>query len=118
MPDNPNAEDYEIPSVSPEPLEFAEEEVPASFVVWGGIVHTFLYAFYFLGISCVAIAIDLGLHWFETLCFVERYKLSGIIRWEVELMAYTLATVDTFLFIRVLIQPGIQWLVRTVRRHE
>jgi len=60
-------------------------------------------------------AIDLGLHWFERRCFVQEYELSPVIRWEVELMAYTLATVDTFLFLRMLIQPGIQWVVAVVR---
>jgi hypothetical protein len=79
-------------------------------------IHTVLATIYFLLITCIAIAIDLSLHWFETLGFVIKYGLSPIIKWEVELMAYTLATVDTFLFARMLIQPVVEYVVELRRK--
>jgi hypothetical protein len=97
-----------------EPLE--EEEPPIGFVVWGMAIHTVLATIYFLLITCIAIAIDLSLHWFETLGFVQKYGLSPIIKWEVELMAYTLATVDTFLFVRMLIQPVVEYVMELRRK--
>jgi hypothetical protein len=92
-----------------------EEEYPLWAVLWTGTVHTVLSTIYFVLITCLAVAIDLGLHWFETLTFVRRYGLSPIIRWEVELMAYTLATVDCFLFVRALIKPLVVFLNATWR---
>jgi len=96
-------------------LEDEESELPFGFVIWGMAIHTVLSSVYFVLIACLAIAIDLGLHWFEELHWVQQYQLSPIIKWEVELMAYTLATVDTLLFLRALIQPGIQYIWRQVR---
>ncbi len=84
--------------------------------VWGHAVETLLSTSYFLLISGIAIAVDLGLHRFQALPFVAHYGLSPIIRWEIELMAYTLATVDFFLFMRRLIQPTIEFVIDTVRR--
>lgn len=95
-----------------------EGELPTGFLVWGGLIHAVLATVYFLVISAIAIAVDLGLHWFETLGFVQKYKLSRIIGWEIELMAYTLATIDAFLFMRMLIKPAIEWIARTVRRER
>lgn len=93
-----------------------ETEVPFWMVVWGKAIHVVLWTAYFLLISAAAIGIDLGLHWFEALCFVERYHLSRIIQWEIELMAYTLATVDCFLFMRALIQPIVEFMAGLIIR--
>ena len=100
-----------------EPLEFGEKhepELPFWMVLWGRFIHIFLWTAYFLLISAAAIGIDLGLHWFEKRSFVENYGLSPIIRWEIELMAYTLATVDCFLFMRRLIQPIVEYTARVI----
>ena len=88
----------------------ADEEVPIHWVIGAMTLHTALSTFYFLLITCIAIGIDLGLHWFEKRPFVEKYGLSPLISWEVEFMAYTLATVDAFLFLRMLIKPGVDYL--------
>lgn len=100
--------------------EEEQEEVHAPFlyVLWDGLIHTVLATIYFLVISAIAIAVDLVLHWVEARKVVEIYKLSRIIHWEVEFMAYSLATVDTFLFVRMLTKPGIEWIVRFVRRDD
>ena len=95
---------------APAPIE-EMEELPFGWVVWGNLVHTSVTTFYFLFISCIAIGIDLALHWFVKLQFVQTYELSSIIRWEIEGMAYTLASVDVFLFMRVLLQPIIEFIV-------
>ena len=69
----------------------------------------------FLVLSCIAIGIDLSLHWLEKTRFVEMYGLSRIIRWEVEAMAYALASVDCVLFLWGLIEPLIHSVVEMVR---
>jgi hypothetical protein len=86
--------------------EEALAELPPSIGlrIWGMAIDAILAIFYFLLISCIAIAIDLGLRWLTNRAFVEKYGLSPIIKWEVELIAFTLATVGTFLFLRMLIQ--------------
>jgi hypothetical protein len=97
------------------PLEseqYDEEGVPLWLEIWGKLIHAILYTAYFFVIICMAIAIDLSLHWFEKRPFVEYLQLSRVIKWEIELMAYSLAGVDCFLFMRRLIEP----LVTYVRR--
>jgi hypothetical protein len=96
--------------------EFAPETESPFRLLWDRLIHTLLYTIYFLLISCIAIGIDLSLHWFERLRFVERYGLSPIIQWEIELMAYTLATVDCFLFMRKLIEPVVKFLAGLIQR--
>ncbi len=86
-----------------------ELPLPIGLRIWGMAVHAILATFYFLLISCVAIAIDLGLRWLTNRAFVEKYGLSPIIKWEVELVAFTLVTVGTFLFFRMLIQRVTQF---------
>jgi hypothetical protein len=109
-----------MPEESRAPIDPGEEYSPETEspfrVLWDRLIHTLLFTFYFLLISCVAIGIDLSLHWFERLRFVEHYGLSRIIRWEIELMAYTLATVDCFLFTRKLIQPVVKFLAGLIKR--
>lgn len=92
-------------------------EVPLWLEFWGAAIETVLSTLYFLFISAIAVGIDLGLHWFERRPFIELYGLSRIIQWEIELMAYTLATVDCFLFMRrLLIQPVIEFVVKALKR--
>jgi len=93
-----------------------EVEVPAWLELWGHAVETLLSTIYFLLISAIAVSIDLRLHRFQALPFVVRYGLSWVIRWEIELMAYTLATVDCFLFMRRLIQPLVGFVAEAIRR--
>jgi hypothetical protein len=102
------------PLSDPESNEVAA--VPYWLEVWGHLVETLVSTIYFLLISSIAVLIDLGLHRFDALPWVERYKLSPVIRWEIELMAYTLATVDCFLFMRKLIQPIIEFVADGIRR--
>jgi hypothetical protein len=92
-------------------------EVPPWLEFWGAAIETVLSTLYFLFISSIAVGIDLGLHWFERRPFIQFYGLSRIIQWEIELMAYTLATVDCFLFMRrLLIQPVIEFVVKALKR--
>jgi len=83
-------------------------ELPVWAVLWDPLVHVIVHTAYFLLIASVAVAIDLGLHWFERRWWVERYVLSRWIRWDIEFMAYALATVDCFLFLRTLIKPLVE----------
>ncbi len=99
---------------SEEALE--EQQSPIGFRIWGMGIHAILATFYFLLISCIAIAIDLGLHWLTRRAFVEEYGLSPIIKWEVELTAFTLATIGTFLFLRMLIQRVTQFAWSVTKR--
>jgi hypothetical protein len=100
-----------------DPVEDYSPETESSFrMLWDRLVHTLLFTIYFLLIGCIAIGIDLSLHWFERLQFVEHYRLSRIIQWEIELMAYTLATVDCFLFMRKLIQPVVEFFAGLIKR--
>ncbi len=116
MAEHPIVEQNFPPHASPA-VQWEENgtEIPLWWVFWESAIHTVLSTIYFILITLIAVAIDLGLHWFESLAFVEYYGLSRIIKWEIELMAYTLATVDCFLFMRKLIQPVAEFLADMVR---
>lgn len=82
-----------------------EDDMPFTWVLWGRILHISLNTLYFLAISCIAIAIDLWLHWFERLSFVERYGFSPIIKWEIEHHGLHSSNGRLLPFLRSLIQP-------------
>lgn len=103
-----------LTDVTEESLE--EEPVPLGLRIWGMAVRAILVTIFFVLISCIAIAIDVALHWFASLPLVAKYGLSPIIRWEVELVAYTFATVGTLLLLRMLIQPVVEFAWRVTKR--
>lgn len=92
------------------------EPVPLGFRIWRMAIHVALAIIFFVLISCLAIVVDHGVHWYASLPAVARNGLNPIIRWEVELIAYTIATVGTLLFLRMLIQPAMGFAGRVIKR--
>lgn len=93
-----------------EPPSGHDAQIPFSWTLWGRTIHAIVYAVYFLVISAPAVAIDFGIRWYERRAFIEKYGLSPILKWEFEFMAYALATVDCFLFLRAIIQPVVDFI--------
>jgi ABC-type phosphate transport system permease subunit len=81
-----------------------------------GFSHALVSTIWFILISLLAASIDLSLHWFEGLQFVEKYGLSRLIRGVIECTAGALALADSMLFCLTIYEPVVKYVRRWIGR--